>query len=253
MGGPMDGSFEFGGLMAGFGGKTVTGKPFQANFTITRTETLPGNTITNTTTGIVARDADGSTYRDVKLSAIGPLAASGTPPEFVYIRNITKMMQYFENLRKKTFEAFAIREHDKPPARGNPGGKGPKGLGGLDETVTNAPSTYKDPVSGSVYNVDDRKTSRTIPAGQIGNQYDIVITSERMFSADLNLVLMESHNDPRFGNSTYQLSGIVLTPAVSFLPDPSFQQVQGRGKMGFGGKGRRMPPPPPPAPPAPQD
>ena len=247
----MDGSFEFGGLMAGFGGKTVTGKPFQANFTITRTEMLPGNTITNTTTGIVARDTDGSTYRDVKLPAIGPLAASGTSPEFVYIRNVTKMMQYLENIRRKTFEAFAIREHGRPSAPGNKDGKGPKGPGAPEEAVTNTASTYKDPATGTVYNVDDRKTTRTIPAGRIGNQYDIVITTERMFSADLNLVLMESHNDPRFGNSTYQLSGIVLSPSVSFLPDPSFQQAQGHGKMGFGGpgKGRRMPPPPP----APQD
>ena len=49
-GGPMAGSFEFGGLVGGFGGKSVTGKPFQAKFTITRVETLPNNTITNTVT-----------------------------------------------------------------------------------------------------------------------------------------------------------------------------------------------------------
>src|SRR5580704_7625948 len=83
-GGPMAGSFEFGGLVGGFGGKTVTGKPFQAKFSITRTETLPNNSITNTTTGVVARDSDGSTYRDVTLPAIGPWASSGKPQEFVY-------------------------------------------------------------------------------------------------------------------------------------------------------------------------
>src|SRR6202166_3045222 len=72
MGGPMAGMFEFGGLMGGFGGKVVTGKPILAAITITHTETLPGNTIINTTTGTFARGADGSTYRDVKMSAIGP-------------------------------------------------------------------------------------------------------------------------------------------------------------------------------------
>ena len=64
LGGPMTGMFEFGGLMGGFGGKVVTEKPILATFTITHTETLPGNTISNTTTGTFARGADGSTYRD---------------------------------------------------------------------------------------------------------------------------------------------------------------------------------------------
>src|ERR1700733_14587564 len=73
-GGPMAGVFEFGVLMGGFGGKVVSGKPVQATFTITHTETIPGNTISKTTTGTFARGTDGSTYRDVKLSAIGPWA-----------------------------------------------------------------------------------------------------------------------------------------------------------------------------------
>src|SRR5271169_3441059 len=75
MGGPMAGIFEFGGLMGGFGGKVVTGKPILAAITIAHMETLPGNTISSTTTGTFARGADGSTYRDVKFSAMGPWAA----------------------------------------------------------------------------------------------------------------------------------------------------------------------------------
>src|SRR6202166_5210593 len=71
-GGSMAGMFEFGGLMGGFGGKVVTGKPILAAITIVHTETLPGNSISNTTNGTFARGADGSTYRDVKMSAIGP-------------------------------------------------------------------------------------------------------------------------------------------------------------------------------------
>ena len=91
----MAGSFEFGGLVGGFGGRTVTGHAFQAKFTITRTETLANNnTITNTTTGILARDGDGNTYRDVKLPAIGPWASSGKAQEFQYIKNLTTMMDY---------------------------------------------------------------------------------------------------------------------------------------------------------------
>jgi hypothetical protein len=242
MGGPMAGIFEFGGLMGGFAGKVVTGKPILAAITITHTETLPGNTISNTTTGTFARGADGSTYRDVKLSAIGPWAASGTAQEFAYIGNVTKGTQYIVNVAKGTYRAFPIREH-KPPQGEKRDRPDPN-----NETVTDNPNgTYTDPVTNTVYPVDDRKVSRTIPAGAIGNQFALVITSERWYSTAMDLLLEDTHTDPRFGTTTYQLSSIGQTPASSlFTPDPSFTQVQG-GRFGRGrthGEGTQAPPQP---------
>jgi len=244
-GGPMAGMFEFGGLMGGFGGKVVAGKPIVATITITHTETLPGNMISNTTTGTFARGADGSTYRDVKFTAIGPWAAPGKAKEFAYIRNVMNGTQYIVNVTKGTYRAF-------PSGERNPAdiGKkdGPKGSSSSNETVTDNPSgTYTDPVSNTVYPVDDRKVTRTIPAGGIGNQFEIVITSERWYSSALDLLLKDTHSDPRFGTTTYQLSGIGLSPASSlFTPDPSFTQVQGGGFGigGHGGEGNQPPPPP---------
>lgn len=242
----MDGSFEFGGLMGGFGGKTVTGKPFQATFTITRTETLPNNAINNTITGTIARDTDGSTYRDVKLPAIGPWASSGQAPELIYIRNVTQMMQYIENVTKKTYEAFAIRQHNPPTGNFKGQGRGPKGAASPNETVSDTKTTYVDPVTQASYSVDDHKVTRTIPAGQIGNENPIVTTTERLFSADLGVVVEITRTDPRFGNSTYQLSNIGQPAASLFLPDPSFQLVKGHGgRFGHGGGGKQTPPPPP--------
>src|ERR1700686_3875328 len=110
MGGPMAGMFEFGGLMGGFGGKVVTGKPILATITITHTETLPDNTITNTSNGIFARGADGSIYRDLKFAAIGPWAAPGKAQEFAYIRNVTQGIQYVVNVTKGTYRDFPIRD-----------------------------------------------------------------------------------------------------------------------------------------------
>jgi hypothetical protein len=242
----MDGTFEFGGLMGGVGGKTITGKPFRATFTITRTEALPGNTIKRTTTGTIARDADGSTYRDVKLPAIGPWAASGKSPEVIYIRNLTKMMQYIENVAKKTYQAIPIRQHNPPAANFKGPGRRPKGAGSANESVNDTKSTYTDPVRHTSYNVDDQKVTRTVPAGQIGNEFAIVIATERLYSPDLELVLQVTRTDPRFGNSTYQLSDIGKPVPSLFLPDPSFQQVQGHGRFGRGGpRGAGKQPPPP--------
>jgi hypothetical protein len=243
-GGPMAGMFEFGGLMGGFGGKVVTGKPILATITITHTETLPGNTISNTTTGTFARGADGSTYRDVKFTAIGPWEVSGKAQEFVFIRNVTQGTQYIVNVRKGTYEAFPIREHNPPDAwmknRANDSNSN-------NETVTDNPNgSYTDSVSDTVYPVDDRKVTRTIPAGAIGNQFPLVITSERWHSSALDLLLEDTHTDPRFGTTTYRLSGIRQSPASSlFTPDPSFTQVQGGGfKRGkHRAEGKQLPPP----------
>jgi hypothetical protein len=250
-GGMMEGMFEFREFMGGFGGKTVTGKPFQATFTITRTESLPGNSITNTTSGTFARDTDGSTYRDVKLPAIGPWASSGKPPVFAYIRNLPKITQYIVNVTKGTYEAIPIRQHDSShdggPKRFAPG-KGGDGSGSSNEAVTDNPNaTYTDPVTTNMYKVDDRKITRTIPAGQIGNQFDIVITIERWYSSDLELLLQETRSDPRFGTTNYQLTNIGQPQSSLFLPNPSFTQVQGKGfeRREFRGEGKQPPPPPP--------
>jgi hypothetical protein len=254
--GPMAGSFEFGGLVGGFGGKTVTGHPFQATFTITRTESFQNNTITNTTTGTLARADDGSTYRDVKLPAIGPWASSGKAQEFQYIKNLTTMTDYIVNVTRQTYEAFPIRPRNPSPGgnsnygrQGQGSGKGPNSGGNPNIVITNTEGTYTDSVTKTPYKIDDRKVTRTIPAGQIGNALPIIITSERLYCPDLDLVVKQTHSDPRFGTSTYQVTNIVHKPSVSFIPpSPPFRLVKQRG---FGRRGGRragnQPPLPPPA------
>jgi hypothetical protein len=241
----MAGMSEFGGLRGGFGGKVVTGKPILATFTITHTETLRDNKIASTTTGTFARGADGSTYRDVKLSAMGPWAASGKAQEFAYIRNVTQGTQYIVNVTKGTYEGIPIREHNPPQ-----GGKKdrPNDSASNSETVNDNPNgSYADPATKKVYPADDRHVTRTISAGAIGNLKAIIITSERWYSSTLDLLLEDTHTDPRFGTTTYKLSSIGQSPASSlFTPDPSFTQVQGEGfeRRGFRGEGKQPPPPP---------
>ena len=230
-GGPMPGMFQFGGLMGGFGGKTVTGKPVLATITITHTETLPGNSISNTSTGTFARSADGSIYRDIKFTGIGPWVSPGKAQEFAFIRNVSQGMEYIVNVTKGTYQVFPIHEGDgRPDRKADRKMDRPTGGNSANETVNDNPSgSYTDPGTGTVYPVDDRKVTRTIPAGEIGNQNAIVITSERLYSSALELLLENSHSDPRFGTTTYQLSNIGQSPASSlFVPDPSFTEGQGK-------------------------
>jgi hypothetical protein len=64
------------------------------------------------------------------------------------------------------------------------------------------------------------RTTETIPVGKIGNDRAISVVSERWYSNDLQMLVKSTSSDPRFGDSTYQLSNIVQT-----APDPSLFQI----------------------------
>jgi hypothetical protein len=64
------------------------------------------------------------------------------------------------------------------------------------------------------------RTTETIPVGKIGNDRAIHVVSERWYSNDLQLLIKSTSSDPRFGDSTYQLTNIVQTS-----PDPSLFQI----------------------------
>jgi hypothetical protein len=49
------------------------------------------------------------------------------------------------------------------------------------------------------------QTTHTIPAGEIGNEKPIVITSERWFSPELHVVVFARSVDPRVGETSYRL------------------------------------------------
>lgn len=55
---------------------------------------------------------------------------------------------------------------------------------------------------------EGKRTTRTIPAGQIGNERPIEITSEVWTSPDLRMIVLSKHNDPRFGETVYRLTNI---------------------------------------------
>ena len=57
--------------------------------------------------------------------------------------------------------------------------------------------------------VEGRKTTTVIPAGQVGNEQPITITSEEWRSPELNLLVLTKHSDPRTGESSYRLQNII--------------------------------------------
>jgi len=71
------------------------------------------------------------------------------------------------------------------------------------------------------------RTTRTIPAGEIGNEQPIRIVSERWYSPELQVVVMTRHSDPRMGETTYKLTNVVRgEPSAALFQVPSDYAVR---------------------------
>ncbi len=219
---------------------------YQFTFTITNVEPVlvggSASTITNTTTGIIAGDINGSTYRDVKLSGIGRWASQGGSAEFIYIKNLdpSVMMNYIVNVTKGTYEEFAI--HPQTPAA-NWQGKGPRNGSGSGDRPTPTPITnYK--ISDGTYTCPTaEQTSITHTVQLPGVSGTTTITTNRVYCPALRIVVEEDHNDPRFGTRTYLLSAYMNPPQVSFNAPAGDSLVQKKAWHGGGPKGGNHRPP----------
>ena len=230
------GEIGFGGFEAGFGGKTVTNAPFTATFSTQTSQTLSdGNQIQRNTTGTIARDSQGRTRRDLTLSAIGPWTASGkAAPHVVIINDPVASVQYILDTNRKI-----ARKISPPPANW----RGPNGAA----QSNGAQKTPKDQAVvdlGTQFmagvNAQGTRTTRTIPAGSIGNAQALTITTERWLSPDLQTVVLTKRTDPRTGSALFQLTNIVRhEPAPALFQVPADYTVQDSRKGGPGGGGRR--------------
>ena len=78
--------------------------------------------------------------------------------------------------------------------------------------------------------VEGRKSTTTIPAGQVGNEQPLTIVSEQWRSPDLNILVMTRYSDPRTGDSSYRLQNIVRAePDRSLFMVPADYTVKDSG------------------------
>lgn len=71
------------------------------------------------------------------------------------------------------------------------------------------------------------RTTMTIAIGKIGNDRPIQVVNERWYSSDLQMLVKSSNKDPRFGETTYELTNIDRSvPAAALFQVPSDYTVQ---------------------------
>jgi hypothetical protein len=238
------GSFEKGPAAA------VKGAPYSATITNESVQTLAdGNRIVQTNTGTVSRDSRGRTRQDAALPAIGNLSADSAP-HLVFIQDPVAGTSYTLNLTDKTAwknpappagavgpgstattRAFFVQTGDGVPplpppplpmialSRHLPPDEQPEA-----NTETLGAQTMEGVVANGV------RTTRTIPAGQIGNERPISILTEVWTSNDLRTIVSSKRSDPRMGEQTFRLTNIVRAE-----PDPSLFTVPADFKIIDGG------------------
>jgi hypothetical protein len=219
------------------GGKVVTGVPFSAVAISETSRTLAdGNHISRRTQTNLFRDGQGRFRKEVALPAIGPLATSGGPRSFVMINDPVAQRNLILHPEEKTAETMGNHFGKmKGPMRGGINGV-LKGNAGSWEAKAAASGNFKKEDLGTqtIAGVSAQGTryTRTIPAGQIGNEKPITIVSEHWYSNDLQMTVMSKRSDPQFGETTYTLTNIQRAePAASLFVVPSDYTMQ-EGHLG---------------------
>lgn len=224
-------AIAWGGMVVGNpSGTPVPGAPYSATITAKSVRTLAdGNQIIQTSAGTAARDSQGRTREEPPVPS-----APADVRHLAFIQDPVSGTAYTLSLTDKT-------AYKMPSAGTSPGGDnkhaaitvmaGGAGMSGTIASPETPPMAFAVQVSDSATpaNTEDLgsetmeglsvtgvRTTRTIPAGQIGNAESITIVTEVWTSSDLKTVVSSKRTDPLMGDDTFQLSNISRAE-----PDPS--------------------------------
>jgi hypothetical protein len=228
-----------------------------------------GNRIVNRISSVLYRDSEGRTRREQTLKGIGSFANSGDPMQTIFINDPVAGVSYTLDTGKKVAHrngGLKLEQKLVPPGADpktqrfeyrietkvkqgattrvvvpdgpmpTPGEftlrteTGPIGYvlrTGDDNKRAVQESLGRQLVEG--VEAEGTRTTLTIPAGEIGNDRDIQVVSERWYSPELQMVVMSKHSDPRSGETIYRLTNINRSEPVKTLFElpPGFTVSEG--------------------------
>jgi hypothetical protein len=256
--------FQFVAAEPTVSGKVVKRAPYSLEATVETEQTLAdGNRIAHHQAVRVYRDLEGRTRREETLAALGPWAASGTPPTVVTIQDPVSGVTYSLDPQNKIAIKLPRGSLDPQNAIKLPTGSAGKitttrGIhtNGSGITISSSPDgpqtvmgvagmvVVQEGTASAVVRPDEASESlgketiagvsaegvrltTTIPAETMGNERPIEITRERWFSPELQIVLRSKQSDPRFGITTYEVTRVDrANPAHSLFEVPRDYQIR---------------------------
>jgi len=241
--------------------RPVQGAPYSATVTNESVQALAdGNRIVQKSSGTTARDSQGRTRQDAALPAIGNLSAANAP-ELVFIQDPVAQVSYTLNLAEKTAQKMPVF----PPPPGAPAGVGTIAVSAgapaaavaetfVAEVGAEAPGPESAPAPPMTFHKSifigehaEAKTedlgsqmmegvlangvrmTRTIPAGQIGNEKPLSIVTEVWTSPELKTIVYSKRSDPRMGEQIFRLTNITRAEpdAALFAVPAGYKIVDG--------------------------
>jgi hypothetical protein len=234
-------------------GPVVSNAPYSGDAVTTVTQILmDGTRIEQSTTAKFYRDSAGRVRREqtiIGLDALNPSRESQTVITIAPMPGDPLAYQLDPTTRT------ARRVGRSAPALGPYFAINFTGSVGLRTRRTDQPPDTSKPVEESLgtrtiegLKATGRRTTTTIPTGQIGNDRPIEITDERWESPELQVLLSSRHSDPRTGIVEYRLTNVSRAepPADLFQVPPDYtvneggaggRRSGGPGPAGGGGRG----------------
>lgn len=231
-----------GRIVAAVETKTTTGRPYSAEAVTEMTQALgDGNSIQNRSATKVYRDGEGRTRREILADdgSVRSISISDSVARTNFTLDPVKKIAYqsggnvvLPRTAEGTYtvlgrggrsttatiaqpvERQAAERGGTTAVRGGTAGSVPL----MRTPAPDDPNVKKEDLG--VQNIEGvsatgTRTTRVIPAGEIGNAKEIRIVSEQWFSDELQVLVMTRHSDPRNGETVYRLRNILRAE-----PDP---------------------------------
>jgi hypothetical protein len=234
----------------------VKGAPFCASITTEHTQLFAdGNRIHTTDASTLCRDSEGRIRREAGLNLLGA-AAQKPSAKLITILDPVAGSRYILDSESKTAHKMVLPPL-KPGAIGSeaganatfekgdrvmvyrteggpgPGGPGPDTFfkqvfvrkGAQADGPAPVTENLGDQAIDGIHATGTRITT-TIPAGKMGNEQPITVTSERWFSPELKITVMTKHNDPWAGELKTQFTNVNASePDASLFSVPADYKV----------------------------
>jgi hypothetical protein len=207
--------------------RPVKGAPLTAEIAVTREMTLAdGNRIRNESQSKVYRDNDGRVRREMDIDLAMPVMGR-VKHNLITITDPVAGTRYILNPDNKTVHQMPTRGGPNHPDKSHAEhtGTGPEGANGVTKEQLGTKTINGIQAEGV-------RVTRTIPAGEMGNEKPISVVTERWYSPDLQIAVMTVHTDPMMGTVTAKLVNVTQgAPDASLFQVPSDYTMQS-GKRG---------------------
>jgi len=243
-------------VRAGVQPELVKGAPYSAEVVNESTQMLSdGNRIVRRSTSRIYRDSEARTRREDDRGGASPAITIGDPVagttwtldvdnrtarQMPGIGRIFTANRLGDDMERLTILLNGLEAQVTAAA----GGRGWVTLGPANGAeLHNEERLTPKTIEG--LRVEGFRRTTTIAAGAIGNERQIVVTTEEWTSPELKVVVLSEHADPRTGTTTYKLVNVKRgdPPATLFQVPADYTVVQAPGRGAGARSGAPQPAP----------